>query len=252
MGAKATYVYCVVQARSRPRVAHAPSGLPGFGNVRLLDAERTLWLVVADAPQPRYSEASISRGLRDLEWVSQCAVAHEAVVEHWRRARAIVPMKLFTIFESDERALAYIRRRRQTLDHVIRRVAGKREWGVRVRQSRAPVPERRVLPAASGTGYLTAKKQARDAAKEQTMHAQARANAVFATLAARAVEAERRPATAAANLQSRLLLDAAFLVGTGRIAQFREAARRLTRDLQAEGYAIELTGPWPPYNFIGP
>lgn len=252
MGAKATYVYCVVQARSRPRVARAPSGLPGFGSARLLDGGRTLWLVVGDAPQPRYSEASIARGLRDLEWVSQCAVAHEAVVEHWLRARAVVPMKLFTIFESDERALAYIRRRRQTLDRVIRRVAGRREWGVRIRQSSVPVPERRASPAASGTGYLAAKKQARDAAKEQTMRAQSRANAVFATLAARAAEAERRPPLATGNLQSHLLLDAAFLVGTSRMAQFRAAARRLTRDLQAEGYAIELTGPWPPYNFIGP
>jgi hypothetical protein len=49
---------------------------------------------------------------------------------------------------------------------------------------------------------------------------------------------------------SRLLLDAAFLVDTGRVEAFRAAARRLTHGLEAEGFSLELTGPWPPYNFI--
>ena len=252
MGAKATYAYCVVQARNRPRVERTPPGLPGLGRPRLIDAGGPLWIVVGDAPLPRYGEGSIARGLRDLAWVSRCAVAHEAVVEHWLRARAVVPMKLFTIFESDQRALAYIRKERPKLDRIIRRVAGRCEWGVRIRLSSVPAPQRRALRAASGTGYLAAKKQARDAASEQAMRGQSRANAVFATLAKRAVEAERHPPPAEGKLQSRLLLDAAFLVGTDRMAQFRASVRRLTRDLKGDGYSIELTGPWPPYNFIEP
>lgn len=250
MSAKATYVYCVVQARTRPRVARTPSGLPGLGQPRLLDAGGGVWIVVGDAPLPRYDEASIAQGLRDLEWVSTCAVAHEAVVERWLRARAVVPMKLFTIFESDERALAYIRQERPRLDRIIRRVAGKSEWGVRIRLTGAPAPQRRAVRAASGTGYLAAKKQAQDAVREQARRGQALADQAFATLKARAVEAERHAPAAGAGVPSRLLLDAAFLVAAGRATGFRAAARRLTRDLKGKGYSLELTGPWPPYNFI--
>jgi hypothetical protein len=252
MGAQATYVYCVLQARRRPRLARAPSGVSGLGRPRLLDAGRTLWLVVADAPLPRFGEAAIARGLKDLNWVSRCAIAHEKVVEHWLRAPAIVPMKLFTIFESDDRAVSYIGQERRKLDRIIRRVAGRHEWGVRVRLASAPAPDTRARQVKSGTGYLHAKKRVRDAAKEQSVRRRSRAEAAFKTLLARAVEADRHPPPAGGELNSRLLLDAAFLVSIDRGAEFRTAARRLTQALENAGCRLELTGPWPPYNFVEP
>jgi hypothetical protein len=225
-----------------------PSGLPGLGKPRLVDAGDGLWIVVGHAPLPQFGEASIARGLKDLAWVSRCAIAHESVVERWIRAQAVVPMKLFTIFESDERALDYVRQQRRKLDRIIRRVAGRCEWGVRLRLASPPAPGRPARRPTTGTGYLAAKKQKRDTAREQTVRAQSRANAAFTTLASKAAEAERHAPPA--GVPSRLLLDAAFLVDTERAEPFRAVTRRLTRDLKGEGFSLELTGPWPPYNFV--
>jgi hypothetical protein len=161
-----------------------------------------------------------------------------------------VPMKLFTIFESDERALAYVRQQRRRLDRIVRRVAGRCEWGVRIRLASPPAPDRRARRATSGTGYLAAKKQVRDTAHDQAIRGQSRANAAFATLASKAAEAERHSPPAGGRVPSRVLLDAAFLVDTGRVEPFRAVTRRLTRELKGEGFSLELTGPWPPYNFI--
>ena len=249
-GATATYVYCAVQAAGTPRIARTPAGLPGLGKPRLVEAGDGLWIVVGDAPLPQYGEASIARGLQDLDWVSRCAIAHESVVERWIRARAVVPMKLFTIFESDARALAYVGQQRRKLDRIIRRVAGRCEWGVRIRIASPPAPERRTRRATSGTGYLAAKKQVRDTAHEQAGRAESRATAAFATLGSKAAEARRHSPPAGGQVRSRLVLDAAFLVATDRVEPFQAAARRLTRDLKGEGFGLELTGPWPPYNFI--
>ena len=99
--AKGTYVYCVIAAPRRPRLARVPPGLPGTGRVRLLDVEPGLFMAVADAPLDRYGEAAIARGLGDLDWVSRAAVAHEAVIESFVGETAVLPMKLFTIFTSD-------------------------------------------------------------------------------------------------------------------------------------------------------
>ncbi len=256
MGAKATYVYCAVQAHRKPNLGRGPSGPPGLGKCRLLDGGCGLWLIVADAPLPRYGEASIQHRLHDMTWLSRCAVAHEAVVEYCLRARAVVPMKLFTIFENDLRALAEIGRKRQQLDRSMRRVAGNREWGVRIRVVpgsgvvRLARPARTAKAVTTGASYLVAKKQARDATRELTERGQARVNRAFATLAALAVDAQRHPPPAGGEQKTRLLLDAAFLVGTRRIARFRAATRRLARDLGRDGYGVEVTGPWPPYNFI--
>ena len=78
---KGTYVYCVVAADRRPRLARVPAGLPGAGPVRLLDVGQDLFIAVADLPLARYSEAAINRGLANLDWISRVAVAHEAAVE---------------------------------------------------------------------------------------------------------------------------------------------------------------------------
>ncbi len=211
--------------------------------------------MVADAPLSRFDEASIQRGLHDLEWLSRCAVAHEAVVEYCLRAQAVVPMKLFTIFENDARALAEIGRNRAQLDRSLQRVAGRREWGVRVRVAPLPVgpsPMRPLKRARSGASYLAGKKLAHDATRELAANGHARVNRAFATLAALAADAQRHPPPAGGAQTTRLLLDAAFLVANGGIARFRTATRRMARDLSRDGYAVEVTGPWPPYNFIEP
>jgi hypothetical protein len=106
--------------------------LPGAGPPRALAVSPSLWLVVADAPLNRYGEASIERGLRDLDWVGDCAAGHERVVEQVAEASTVVPMKLFTLFASDERAIAHARVLAARIARIAERIDGCREWGVRV------------------------------------------------------------------------------------------------------------------------
>ena len=249
MRSMATYVYCVVQAR-RPRAAGRPAGLSGLGPTRLLSAGDDLWLVVADAPLPRYGEAAIAKGLRDLAWVSRCALSHEAVVESWLGAKALVPMKLFTIFDNDVKAIAEIAGEKDRLERVVERVGGKVEWGLRVRHADAPPPTPSPAKPRGGAGYLTGKKRAWEAARRRAGEGQARAEAAFSVLSTAAAEADRRPPPAGGQVKTNLLLDAIFLVEVSKRVRFRSVARRLTRDLQHEGYRVELSGPWPPYNFV--
>src|SRR5437870_11517544 len=108
MAPKATYVFCVIASARRPRVASKVHTLAGMAPVRLLDVQPGLYLAVADAPLSRYEETAINRRLADLEWVSRAAVGHEAVIESFTRENAVLPMKLFTIFTSDARALEHI------------------------------------------------------------------------------------------------------------------------------------------------
>jgi len=72
----ATYVYCLLSARRSPPRARGPRGLAGTGPVRALDVDDGLRLIVADAPLSRYGSEPIEQHLRDLGWVSSCAVAH--------------------------------------------------------------------------------------------------------------------------------------------------------------------------------
>src|SRR2546423_1283486 len=133
----ATYLYCLVRHPGELSLQGAPPGLPDLTALRVLEVAPGLWLVAATAPLPDFSSERIEERLTDLDWVSTCALAHEAVIEHFRDAPALLPLKLFTLFASDERALAHLRASREQLDKVLDRVAGRVEWGVRVRLDEA-------------------------------------------------------------------------------------------------------------------
>jgi hypothetical protein len=251
----ATYVYGVLQSRVTPVPNRVPKGLDGMGKPRLLALGQGLWLVAADAPLDRYGSEPIERRLTDLDWVSRCALAHEAVVESLSRHGVVIPVKLFTLFSSDERALSHFARTRKRLDRLIRHVAGRQEWGVQM-----SLDERLALkgrkdghrpadPSRAGTSFLMRKKGEKDAVKALVADATREAERIFGALS-RYAEDERQRTPQQTGGSIRALLDAAFLVPSARAAEFKAAVGALGRELGSKGYRIRLTGPWPPYTFV--
>jgi hypothetical protein len=250
-GRKATYVYCVIAASRPPRLSSAPGGPPGLGALRLLGVDDGLFAVVADAPLERYGQAAIKRCLADLEQVSRVAVAHEAVVASFASQSAVLPMKLFTLFASDARAVEHVRTQRGRLATLVKRVAHHQEWGVRVMRGHAAAAAPGEVPsrARSGAAYLALKKAQREALAEPSAPGEM-LDALYQRLAARAGQAKRRPTDEPRVSGARLLLDAAFLVPRAQAASFEALASRESRRLARQGYRLGLSGPWPPYSFM--
>jgi hypothetical protein len=251
----ATYLYCLVQSEKAPSLQRAPPGLPGAGRPRAIDAGRGLWLVAADAPLARYGERPIEEGLQDLAWVSSVAVPHEAVVEHLAKNGTVVPMKLFTLFHSDERALEHVAKQRKRIDRLVERIEGREEWGVRmlldeVSALRAARSEAQTASGgAPGAAFLLRKKKEQDAAREVIEHARDRADELFEVLAAKADDARRRPPPPG-EVGKRVLLDAAFLLPRRKTKAFGAAVRAEAKKLSGRHYQLTLTGPWPAYTFV--
>jgi hypothetical protein len=244
----ATYVYCIVRRASRPGLATAPGGLPDAGPPAALPLAPALWLVTAPVPLEVYGPGVLEASLRDIDWVSRAAVAHDAVVEHCTRARgaSVIPMKLFTMFSTPGRAAAAMRRRQRELARVFEHIEGCEEWGVRVQRGAGRARGRQPARPATGAAFLAARKQARDESKAAMAAVAAVADTAFTSLSG--IARDRRRSGEAAGAAP--LLDAAFLVPARRRARFRAAAERLARDVAKTGGQMTLTGPWPPYNFV--
>lgn len=246
----ATYLYCVVKSGRRPVTARAPGGLAGATALQAVELGGSLWMIVAEVPLDVYGPEPLQLALGDLHWVSDAAVAHDGVVEYFSRraGSTTVPMKMFTMFSTRERAVADMRARRRDLDPIVKRIAGSDEWGVRVvRTTAAATPAG--AAAASGAAFLAGKKQVRDDRREAVRLAVEAAESAFTALAAVARDTRRRsdvPPGAAAPP----LLDAAFLVPAARRARFKAAARKAAASCGEAGAAMSLTGPWPAYNFV--
>jgi len=253
----ATYVYCVVRGARAPSLARVPSGLPGASPPRSVRVSPTLWLVASDAPLDRYGESAIHEGLQKLEWVGECAAGHERVVEHVSRASTVVPMKLFTLFTDDARAVSNARRLAGRIERIAARIDGCAEWGVRVHldQQRALVQARervasRIDRSANGTTFLLRKKAEHTGAQEILRAARREAEHAFADIDNGARESVRRPPISG-EVASRVLLDAVFLVRVKTADKFRTAVTRAQRSLSKNGCEVTVSGPWPPYHFVG-
>lgn len=257
----ATYVYCLVRSLQAPSLTASPDGMPGTSGLRLIPVDTGFWLVAADAPLSAYGSEEIERRLSDLDWVSERALAHEAMVEHFAPLGTVLPMKLFTLFHGDERAAAQIREQREEIGRVLDRIAGRVEWGVRV-HFREDEARRQALTAAqaasgantprpaSGTGFLLRKKAEKESTRNLASQARIEAENAYEELARHAAEARRREA-APGEAEARLLLDAAFLVSSGDGEDFEAAVRLQADRLAGCSCEVTLTGPWPPYNFLG-
>jgi hypothetical protein len=250
MGKTATYIYCLVERSRRPSLAKVPAGLPGAAAPELIAMSDELWAASAQIPLSMYGSGPLEEHLKDMDWVAEAAVAHESVVEYFAAATgaAVVPMKLFTMFSSRERAVADLQGRRGELLPVLDRIRGCQEWGVRVSLRAQPNPRGTAARAASGTAFLAAKRRARDDARARVLEASQSAESAFQSLAGLARESRRRTAPQGATTPP--LIDAAFLVASTARTRFRAAASRWGRACRDAGADLVLTGPWPAYNFV--
>ena len=249
---RAIYLYCIVRSARKPRAATVPPGLPGAERPAPVELADRLWLVTASVPLEKYGPEPLETSLRDLDWVASIAIAHEAVVEFFARSpgASVIPMKLFTMFSTDGRASSEMRRRRRELERVFDRIEGCEEWGVRVTRRQAGTAARKAVRSATGTGFLEARKKARDDMKNAAFATAEAAEAAFTSLAEIARDGRRRTDEVPGGIAP--VLDAAFLVPARRRARFHAAAERLARQVEKSGGHMTLTGPWPPYNFVNP
>ncbi len=264
--ARLTYLYCVVKApgsaagrkhASKPAAAKKTKTLPGGGQVRVLDAGDGYSIVVASVPASTYSAEAIESKLRDLDWVGAAAAAHEAAVEGSSSHGTVVPMKLFTLFTSDDRALAHVAKMKRDLGRIVTKIAGCDEWGLRILFDEAGALQRKtaqqrkkdVAAPPTGTGFLLRKKAQEDTRRLLTTEAKDEVDDLFVRLERSSKKAVRRPPPNR-ELAGRVLLDAVFLVPQKGVEKFKSTIAGTAKDLAREGFQITLTGPWPAYSFV--
>ncbi len=247
----ATYVYCIVSSTQPLSTERTPPGPPGTGTSRLLEIRPRRYAVVSDAPVDEFGERPLAAHLLDLDWVSRAAVAHEAVVASFlTRADAVVPMKLFTLFSSDARAIDEMRSGWARIERLVRKLTKHEEWGVRlVYDINAAGTDNAIAAPQTGRNYLLAKRRERAAASAHSTAMRKAAADVLRTVRRLASDTRRREVTAAPDSRNRLLLDAALLVPRNRTMRFQAEVARHAKKLARGGYVLQLTGPWPPYSF---
>ena len=146
---------------------------------------------------------------------------------------------------------------------IIEHVRGREEWGLNIYSDRAKLlekittlsPRLRELSESAdqsspGQSYLIRKKI--DAMREKEVREEMKrvAAKVEQELSKHCDDVRRlRVLKDEATEHGELAAKFAFLVNRNRFREFRSAAERVAKDYDDTGFRLELTGPWPAYNF---
>jgi hypothetical protein len=231
----------------------------GGGAVRGISAHG-LTAVSGDVPLAEFGESALRRNLEDLAWLEATARAHHHVIDALGQRASLVPMRLATVYASDDGVAAMLDERAADFRAALSRISSRQEWGVKAYAAQPPERRARAAPAparssgttaGAGASYLQRRRDELSARSQGRSDALASAEAIHARLSNLAAEASVRPPQAPqlTGVRAQMILNAAYLVDDERSGEFADAVAALAREHPAA--RLELTGPWPPYSFAG-
>ena len=242
--AAAWYAYGVVPASTQPEgtgIGSRPVEVVSEGDVAAL---------VSAVPADEFGEASLRERLEDRAWLERTAREHEDALERALAATAVIPFRLCTVYESRDHLREFLAAHSPALADLLARLDGRIELGVKAYFAEARVE---TAEPQSGRDYLLRRQRERDAAEEAARFRVECAQASHERLAAAAEEARANPPQPPelSGRTEEMLLNGAYLVrrDDGRLA---DAVAELESLYGPRGVSYEITGPWPPYNFVPP
>lgn len=256
------YVYCVV-ASGALNLASLLPGVADGHHVKLV-GEGRLAAVVSQVPLSEFEEQALRENLNDAKWLERTARSHHRVLEEIRAATTVVPMRLCRIYRSEHSVRQMLVRELETLTESLVRVRGKTEWGLKIfveppvlegaaKDADPDVAklEAELADASPGAAYMRSKQLERLLADATARLADRCVEDVHARLSALAVEARRNPPQREGTANSAVMvLDGAYLVDDRAIDEFHACVAELAAGYEPRGCALQVTGPWPPYNFV--
>jgi hypothetical protein len=264
--ASAFYVYCIGEAAAlRPFLKEKlPAPIEDGGRLELM-GKNGLAVVASLVPLKDYDEEALQAHLTDAAWMALRAMRHERVVDYFAKRASVVPLRFGVIYLDAEGIERMLSERADELRDAIKRLEGREEWGVNVFCDRKALMEsiasisprlreldEQAAQVSPGQAYLMRKKMdslRKDEARAEVKRMVERLEHELQTISDGS--ARLRLLKDEAGEYGELVGKLAFLVEKERFEEFRQAAERLALESASAGFRLELTGPWPAYNFVG-
>jgi hypothetical protein len=265
MAELAYYVYCIAEsaAASELPVDSLPTAIEDNSKLEWIPVN-DLAALVSQIPRATYSEENLAEQLTDATWTAIRAMRHETVAEYVAKRAAVIPLRFGTIYLERAGVEQMLSEKSSELKSTIEQLRGREEWGVNVYCDRAvllssitsvsPVLRdlvQRAEQASPGQSYLMQKKIEALKVDEARVAVNRIVDQIEEKLKEQTDDAQRlRILKVETTEHGELKSKFAFLVKRAEFEEFREAAERLAQEHQAAGVRLELTGPWPVYNFL--
>lgn len=250
------YVYGIVPASAAERVgAAALAGIDG-GRVGTIVAG-DLAAAFSEVDAREYGEDGLNDRVRDLEWLTPRAAAHQSVNARLLDVAGVVlPLSFGALYRDDDRVREMLREDIAARGERLRALTGRGEWVVTVLRDADEEHDvdgalgeldREIASSAPGKGYLLTKR--RDAvAKEATARSDADAADRALAHLVRASERTFREQVVHGGGDV-VVLRVSVLAPRAATGAIDGAVAAMTSELEPRGYRVRVSGPWPAYRF---
>jgi hypothetical protein len=224
-------------------------------------ADTTVWVHSADSlaaivsllPVEGFGVADWERNATNVGWLEPVARQHHEVLQHVAMTAAVVPLRLPSLYGNLESLTDTLREASDLLERDLRRIEEKVEWAVKVYRTTEAQSSAVSTPSTSGRDYLLTRSRdlsARSSAQEQLRERVREIHEALGQLTAEYVRNQAQDAVLSGR-KEQMLLNGAYLVGRADQAQFLALVGEMADDSSTKGLSVEVSGPWPAYNFTG-
>lgn len=256
------YLYGVVAAGEAPAQLNAAPAVDPRHQVVVL-AEGPLAGVASRVSLQEFDEGSLPQRLGDAAWLEEKIRAHEQVLEDVLATASVVPCRFCTVYRSEDDLRLFLSEHGDALSEALERVAGRVELGVKafvdhdrfasggaLRNESVRELTERVSGAEGGRAYMESRRL-EQLVTDELMRFKGDVGAeLHARLSGVAEDALtlplRRPEVS--GREEEMLFNGAYLVGDR--ARFEQELGAFVDDHREDGIEVDLTGPWPAYNFV--
>ncbi len=185
------------------------------------------------------------------------ALAHEHVIETVMKTHTIIPMSFGTVFRTDDDIREVLKSIYTSLKDVLKQMAGKVEFGLKVNWERDEVIEelkredeeirrfhQEITRKHLQSTYFARMQLGRMIDKSMVERSAEYVREIYEELRNCCVASrDNKP------IGDKMIMNAAFLIEKERETEFDEAVNRIARKF-GDRLNFKYTGPWPPYNFV--
>lgn len=187
----------------------------------------------------------------DPAWIERTARQHHGVLQAAIEQGDVLPLRLPGIYADARAVERALGGQADVLRPAFDRIRGRVEVGATAFASEGaeePAP----APPASGRDYLMGRAAASTHREQRRDRRNAALVAGYERMSQSAASAVTNPPQdpALSGRREPMVLNAAFLVARADLDAFADLAEHVGAELWAEGVTLEVSGPWPPYNFV--
>ena len=252
------YVYCI---------SNRPLGL--VRNMESKDLKSLMldgfYVIAKYVSESEFSEENFKRNLSDILWLESNAREHIRVISMIMESSTVIPFKFGTIYNTKASLKKFIEDYSGALIENLLHIEWKEEWAVKMYCDRnalseqidelseeAAALEKQIMTSSPGKAFLLRRKKS-DLIENELNRLSKSYGQEYYNEIKKISEATTLNNLLPQELTGRddtMILNASFLVIKDKTIDFISTIGSLKKKYTDLGFDIEITGPWPPFNFI--